>query len=74
VRVAGDGPLQCRDRIRYAANLEAREAEIVLDDRIERLQQRCFAQRFDRISWPPSPEELSGQRKQRRHLRRCGCV
>jgi hypothetical protein len=50
------------------ANLEAGEAEIVLDDGIGRLQQRCLAQRRDRIGWSPSPEQLSGQRKQRRHL------
>jgi hypothetical protein len=37
-RVAGDGPLLCLDGIRYAANLEAGEAKIVLDDGIGRLQ------------------------------------
>ena len=73
-RVAGDGPLQCRDGIRYAADLEAGEAEIVLDDGIGRLQQRCIAQRRDRIGWSPGPEQLSGQRKQRRHLLRRGWV
>ena len=36
-RIASDGSLQCRDGIRYAANLEAGEAEIVLDDWIGRL-------------------------------------
>ena len=41
---------------------------IVLDDGIGRLQQRCFAQRRDRIGWSPCPEQLGGQRKQRRHL------
>jgi hypothetical protein len=36
-RVAGDGALQCRDGIRYVADLKAREAEIVVDDGIGRL-------------------------------------
>ena len=67
-RVAGDGPLECRDGIRYAADLEAGEAEIMLDDGIGRLHQRCIAQRRDRIAWSPGPERLSGQGKQRRHL------
>jgi hypothetical protein len=58
--VAGDGPLQRRDGIRYAADLEAGEAEIVLDDGIGRLQQRCIAQRRDRIGWLPRFEKLSG--------------
>jgi hypothetical protein len=50
-RVAGDGPLQCRDGIRYAADFEAGEAEIVLDGGIERLQPRSFPQRRDRVGW-----------------------
>ena len=62
-RVAGDGPLQCGDGIRNAANLEAGEAEIVMDHGIERLQQRCIAQRRDRIRWSPGPEQFGGQRK-----------
>jgi len=73
-RVASDGQLQCRDGIWYAANLEAGEAEIVLNDCIVRLQQRCIAQRRDRIGWSPGPEELSGQGKQWSHLLRCGWV
>ena len=73
-RVAGDGPLQYRDGIRYAADLEAGEAEIVLDDGIGRLQQCCIAQRRDRIGGSPGPEKLTGQRKQRRHLLRRGRV
>jgi hypothetical protein len=60
--------LQCRDGIRYAADLEAGEAKIVLDDGIGRLQQRCIAQRRDRIGWSPGPEQLSGEGKQRCHL------
>jgi hypothetical protein len=67
-RVAGDGPFECRDGIRYAADLKAGEAEIVLDDRIGWLQQRSIAQWRDRIGWSPGLEQLSGQRKQRRHL------
>jgi hypothetical protein len=55
-RLDGDGPLQCRDGIRYAIDLEAGEAEIVLDDGIGRLQQRGIAQWRDRIGWPPGPE------------------
>ena len=73
-RVAGNGPLQCRDGIRYAADLEAREAEIVLDGGIRRLQQRGIAQRRDRIAWSPGSEKITGQRKQRRHLLRHGWV
>ena len=69
-RVDGDGPLQCRDGIRYAADLEAGEAEIVLDDGIGRLQQRGVAQGRDRINWSPGPQRLSGQRKQSRDLLR----
>jgi hypothetical protein len=67
-RVAGDGALQRSDGFCYAANLEIGEAEIVLDDGIGRLQQRCIAQRSDRIGWLPGPEQLGGRRKQRRHL------
>jgi hypothetical protein len=74
VWVAGDSLLQCCDRIRYLADLEAGKAEIVLDDGIGWLQQRCFAQRRDRIGWSPGFEQLSGQRKQRRHLLRRGRV
>ena len=59
-RIARDGPLQCRDGIRYAADLQAGEAEIVLDDGIGRLQQCCIAQRRDRIGWSAGPEQLSG--------------
>ena len=70
VRVAGDGSLECRDGIRYSADLEAGEAEIVLDDGIGRLEQRRIAQRKDRIGRSPSPQQLSGQGKQRRHLLR----
>ena len=62
-RAADDGWLQCRDCIRYAADLEAGEAEVVVDNGIERLQQSRVAQRRDRIGWSPSPEECSGQRK-----------
>src|ERR1700756_1695456 len=36
-RVAGDGPLQCGDGIRHITDLEAGEAQIVLDGGIERL-------------------------------------
>ncbi len=73
-RVAGDGPLQCSDGIRYAADLEAGEAEIVLNGGIGRLQQRRIAQRRDRIARSPGPEKLSGQRKQRTHLLRRGGI
>ena len=59
-RVAGDGPLQCHDGVRYTPDLEAGEPEIVLDDGIERLQQCRFAQRRDRIGWSAGPEQLSG--------------
>ena len=59
-RVDSDGPLQCRDGIRYASDLEAGEAEIVLDGGIERFEQRCIAQRRDRFGWSPHPEQLCG--------------
>ncbi|MBZ5667194.1 MAG: hypothetical protein LAO30_21645 [Acidobacteriia bacterium] len=55
-RVAGDGPLQGRDGIWYAADFEAGEAEIMLNDGIGRLQQRGIAQRRDRVDWSPGPE------------------
>ena len=42
-RVTGDGPLERRDGIRYATDLKAGEAEIVLDDGIGGLEQRCIA-------------------------------
>ena len=58
--VAGDGPLQCRDCIGYAADLKAGEAEIVMDDRVGWLEQCRIAQRRDRVAWPSSPEKLSG--------------
>jgi hypothetical protein len=55
------------------ANLEAREAKIVLDDGIGRLQQRCIAQWRDRIGWSPGLKQLSGQCKQwRGWVRRLG--
>jgi hypothetical protein len=54
-RVTGDSPLECGDGIRYAANLKAGEAEIVLDEGIGWLQQRCIVQRRDRIGRPPGP-------------------
>jgi hypothetical protein len=69
-RVVRDGPLHRRDCIGYAADLEAGEAEIVLDDGVRRLQQRRIAQRRDRIGCPPGAEEPGGQRKQSRHLLR----
>jgi hypothetical protein len=50
-------------RYGYAADLEAGEAEIVLDDGIGRLQQRCIAQRRGRIGWSPGRKQLSGQRE-----------
>ncbi len=62
-RVAGDGPLQCRDGIRYAADFEAGEAKIVLDDGIGRLHPRRIAQRCDRIGCSPRPEQVSGEGK-----------
>src|SRR4029077_18630335 len=68
-RVDSNGPLQCRDGIRYASDLEAGEAEIVLDGGIKRFEQRCIAQRRDRFGWSAGSKRLSGQRKQRRHLR-----
>jgi hypothetical protein len=37
-------------------DLEAGEAEIVLDDGIRRLQQRCIVQRRDGIGCPSGPE------------------
>jgi hypothetical protein len=40
----------------------------VLDDGIERLHQRGFAQRRDRIGWPPGTQRLSSKSKQRRYL------
>jgi hypothetical protein len=46
----------------------------VLDDGIGRLQQRCIAQRRDRIGWSPGPERLSGLHKQSRHLLRSDWV
>ena len=52
-RVDGDGLLQGRDGIRYVSNLEAGEAEIVLNDGIKRLKQHSVAQRHDRIRRPP---------------------
>jgi hypothetical protein len=55
-RVAGDGSLECLDGIRYAADLEAGEAEVVLDERIGWLEQRSIAQRRDRIGWLPGLE------------------
>jgi len=70
VWVAGDGLLQCSDGIRYVADLEAGESEVVLDDGVGRLQLGCIAQRRDRIRWSTSPEELSGQRQKRHHLLR----
>ena len=73
-RVAGEGLLECRDGIRYPADLEAGEAEIVLDDGIGRLEQRCISQRRDRIGRSPGPQQLSGQGKKRRHLLRRGWV
>jgi hypothetical protein len=57
-RVTGDGPLQGRDGIRYAAHLKAGDAEIVLDDGIGRLQQRCVAQLRDRIGWSSALSDL----------------
>jgi len=60
--------LQCRDGFRKATGLEAREAEIVLDDGIGRLQQGCLAQGRDGISRSSGPEKLCGQRKQRLYL------
>jgi hypothetical protein len=52
--------LQCLDGIRYVADLEAGKTEIVLDDGIERLHQRGFAQRRDRIGWPPGAKRFGG--------------
>ena len=46
----------------------------MLDNGIGRLQQRCIAQRRDRIGCSPGPKQLSGQRKQVRHLLRRGWV
>ena len=71
-RVAGDRPLQCRDGIRYPADLEAGEAEIMMDDGIGRLQQRGFAQWRDRIGRLPRLEQIGGQRQQRCHVLRRG--
>lgn len=59
-RLAGDGLPQCRDGVRYEADFEAGEAEIVLDGGIERFEQRCIAQRRDRFGWSPHPEQLCG--------------
>jgi len=71
-RLSGDGLPQCRDGVRYEADFEAGEAEIVLDDGVGWLQQRCFAQRRDRIGRPPGAEQFDGQRKQGRHRLRLG--
>ena len=62
-RVAGDRQLECRDSIRDASGLEAGETEIVLDDGVGRLQQRCLAQRRDGIGRLSCLEQLSSQRK-----------
>ena len=69
-RVGGDGPLQRRDGLRQASSLQAGEAEIVLDDRIGRRKQCRVVQRLDRVGWPPRLEQLGGQRKQGRDMRR----
>ncbi len=73
-RLIGNGQLQCRDGIRYTADLEAGETEIVLDRRIGWLQERGIAQRSDGIGWSPGLEALGGQGEQRRHLLRRGWV
>ena len=73
-RVAGDGALKCGDGLRHAADLQAGQAEVVLDYGVGRLQQRRFAQRRDRIGRSPGPEQLGGQGKQRRDLPRMGRV
>jgi hypothetical protein len=59
-RVSRDCSLQGRNGIRHAADLEAGQAEIVMDDGIRGLQRRRIAQRRDRVGWPPSPQKLSG--------------
>jgi hypothetical protein len=59
-RLDGDGLLQGRNSVRYATNLEAGKAEIVLDGCIERFQQRCIVQRRDRIGRSPCLKTLGG--------------
>jgi hypothetical protein len=70
IRIAGYGPLQCRDSIFYVADLKACQAEIVLDHGIQGLEQRCLAQRRDRIHWPSLAKPRRRQRKQGPHLLR----
>jgi hypothetical protein len=52
--------LQRGDRFRQAADLEESEAEIVLDDRAGRLQQRGVAQGWYRFGWLAALEQISG--------------
>jgi hypothetical protein len=55
-RVAGNGSLQCCDGILCASDFQAGETEIVLDDGIGRLEQRCIVQRRDSIGCAPRTE------------------
>ena len=64
VRIGHDRPLKRGDGLRYAADLEASEAEIVMDDGIRWLQPRRVAQRRDRIGWLTGLELLRGRCKQ----------
>ena len=69
-RVSGDGLLQCRDSIRDEAHLEAGKTEVVVNDRVRGIDQRCGPKRRDRVCRLVSLQKLSSQRKQGRNLLR----